>query len=340
LVHEAFHLADPGTSIDGELTLRLKWNRVIRESSDPRGNFEENAMAMREMDMDMMPDESMQSMQMQDMEQEPMQNPVEMIKQDHRKVEDLFEQFEGTQDKKTKLQLTEQICGMLMVHATLEEELLYPMLKEEDEEVGEEAEWEHELVKFMINEIKGVRDKRLAPMMKVLKELVEHHVEEEESEALPELEGKEELREMMPQIIKRREQLEKRFMQGGGSKSSGRGGSRGGSKTAARSSSGGRKTASSKRGGSTRRGAAGNKELASKGGKASGGRSKSSGSKTSGSKSSSSSGRSSSSSKKSRSSTGDGNSRSAAGNKSLAKKGAKKSAAVRSGKKSTGRKAR
>jgi hypothetical protein len=153
-------------------------------------------MAMNEMDMgEMMPDESMQSMEMEKMESEPQQNPVDIIKQDHRKVEALFEQFESSEDNKQKLEIAKQVCMELTVHAQYEEELVYPLLMEEDEDTGEEAELEHELIKFMISQIDGstARDKTLGPKMKVLKELVEHHVEEEEDEALPELEGNQEL---------------------------------------------------------------------------------------------------------------------------------------------------
>jgi hemerythrin superfamily protein len=209
-------------------------------------------MAMNQMDMgEMMPDESM-GMQMGEMEQ-PAQNPIEIIKGDHRKVESLFEQFEGTEDKKQKFELSKQVCMELTVHAQVEEELVYPLLKKEDEDVEEEAELEHELIKFMISQIEsgsGARDKTLDPKMKVLKELVQHHVEEEESDALPELEGNEELMGMTQKILDMKTKLMDKLMKKGGKSGAMR-------KTAARSSSGGRKTAStskskSKSGSSTR----------------------------------------------------------------------------------------
>jgi hypothetical protein len=311
------------------------------------GIFEGNTMAMNEMDMgEMMPDESMQGMQMENMESEPQQNPVDIIKQDHRKVEGLFEQFESTQDQKQKLEIAKQICLELSVHAEYEEELVYPLLADEDEDTEEEAELEHELIKFMISQLDGVtaRDKTLEPKVKVLKELVQHHVEEEESEALPELKDNQELQSRTQQILDRKQELMAQMKSGK---------SRGGRKSAARSSSGGRKTAStsrsksgSKRGSSTsaKKSAAGRKGGTSKGKKSASSSSsrKSSSSSSSRSKSSSSRGKSSggSKSKSSNGSKSSSSKRGAAGNKSLAKKGARKSAAVRSGKKPTGRRAR
>lgn len=175
-------------------------------------------MAMNEMDMsEMMPDESMQTLQMSSMEKEAVKNPIEIIKNDHRKVESLFEQFEGAEDKKQKLEIAKQVCIELTVHAQYEEELVYPLLMQEDEEAGIEAGLEHELIKFMIDELNGIgaRDKKLEPKVKVLKDLVQHHVEEEERTALPELEGNEELQARADQIIERKMQLMKKMTRGG-----------------------------------------------------------------------------------------------------------------------------
>lgn len=175
-------------------------------------------MAMNEMDMnEMMPDESMQTMQMKNMGKEAVKNPIDMIKNDHRKVESLFEQFEGTEDKKQKQEIAKQLCIELTVHAQYEEELVYPLLMQEDEEIGMESGMEHELIKFMIGELEGIsaRDKKLAPKVKVLKDIVQHHVEEEERTALPELEGNEELQSRAEQIAERKMQLMQKMTRGG-----------------------------------------------------------------------------------------------------------------------------
>lgn len=162
---------------------------------------------MKEMDLDFGDEAMRMSMSM---DEESIQDPIELIKGDHRKVEALFKQFEQTEDKRMKLQLAKTICQEVTVHALLEEELIYPLLRgEEEEEMGEEGYTEHELVKYMISEVEslGARDKALEPKMKVLKELIEHHVKEEEGEMLPELEDNEELQGMKEQIMQRKSQL-------------------------------------------------------------------------------------------------------------------------------------
>ena len=304
-------------------------------------------MAMNEMDMgEMMPDESIQSIEMEKMESEPQQDPIEMLKQDHRKVEALFEQFEGTEDKRQKLEFAKQICMELTIHATVEEKLVYPLLKQEDEDTEEEAELEHELVKFMISQIEGSRatDKTLKPKVKVLKELVQHHVEEEEEEALPELEGNEELKSRAGEMLALKQELMQKLIKGGKS--------RGGRKSAASSRGGSKKATAGSKGGSSSRGKSSSSKSASSRGKSSSSKStssrgkSSSGSKASSSKSSGSkTGRSKANGSKANGSKANGSksggsNRSAAGNKAVAKKGGKKSAAVRSGKKATGRRGR
>jgi hemerythrin superfamily protein len=166
---------------------------------------------MKEMDLDFGEDSMPMGMEMK---QESTQSPIELIKSDHRKVESLFKQFEGTEDKNMKYQIVQQICMELTVHALYEEELVYPLLKSEDEDATEEAYTEHELLKYMISEIKPLkaRDKALEPKVKVLKELVEHHVEEEEKECLPELEGNEELESRAEQVMQRKQELMDREM--------------------------------------------------------------------------------------------------------------------------------
>ena len=60
---------------------------------------------------------------------------ITLLKADHRKVEELFEQFEKAKDTARKEKLAQEICTELTVHATIEEEIFYPACKEavEDE---------------------------------------------------------------------------------------------------------------------------------------------------------------------------------------------------------------
>ena len=84
---------------------------------------------------------------------------VALLKQDHRTVEALFSQFEDA-DESEQSSLAERICQLLTVHATIEEELLYPAAKqaledEEDEDIVNEAEIEHGSAKELIGKIEA-----------------------------------------------------------------------------------------------------------------------------------------------------------------------------------------
>ena len=106
-----------------------------------------------------------------------------MLTEDHRKVEELFEQFEKASGDGRKEKLARQICMELKVHSMLEEEIFYPALrgKIEDDDL-DEAYVEHDGAKVLINEIEagGPDDSFYDAKVKVLQEQIEHHVEEEE----------------------------------------------------------------------------------------------------------------------------------------------------------------
>jgi len=108
---------------------------------------------------------------------------VALLKQDHRKVEDLFAQFEKASGDGRKQKLAEEICLELSVHATIEEEIFYPACdgKVEDD-LLKEAYVEHDGAKLLIAEILAgaPSDEFYDSKVKVLQEQIEHHVEEEE----------------------------------------------------------------------------------------------------------------------------------------------------------------
>lgn len=108
---------------------------------------------------------------------------IALLKADHRKVEGLFEQFEKAKDSARKQKLAQEICTELMVHATIEEEIFYPACKDAvDEDLGNEAYVEHDGAKVLIAEIaQGTpEDEFYDAKVKVLSEMIEHHVKEEE----------------------------------------------------------------------------------------------------------------------------------------------------------------
>ena len=110
-----------------------------------------------------------------------MPNVIELLNHDHREVEQLFAQFESTQDRDIAL----QICAELTVHATVEEEIVYPVLERIDAETEREAEEEHADAKELIARIQTMEpgDPELVPTVMKLKAGIEHHVEEEEGVA-------------------------------------------------------------------------------------------------------------------------------------------------------------
>ena len=117
-------------------------------------------------------------------------NAIEFLEQQHRAVEQLFSRFEnaGERAKKTRQQMCRQISDQLAIHAEIEEKIFYPATKDaRTEEVLLEAVEEHLAVKRIIADLveDEPEDEVLAAKMKVLKEQVLHHVEEEEKELFP-----------------------------------------------------------------------------------------------------------------------------------------------------------
>jgi hemerythrin superfamily protein len=114
------------------------------------------------------------------------QDAIELLTEDHRTVEGLFEQFEQASDSQKKEQIARRICTELKVHALLEEEIFYPALrgKIEDDDI-DEALVEHDGAKLLINEIEasGAEANFFEAKVKVLQEQIEHHVKEEEKES-------------------------------------------------------------------------------------------------------------------------------------------------------------
>jgi hypothetical protein len=110
---------------------------------------------------------------------------VALLKADHRKVEELFEKFESARGTKEKI--AQQICMELMIHTMIEEEIFYPACtgKVEDAHLVQEAYVEHDSAKVLIAEILagGPDDDFYDAKVKVLSEMIKHHVKEEEKRA-------------------------------------------------------------------------------------------------------------------------------------------------------------
>jgi hemerythrin-like domain-containing protein len=138
---------------------------------------------------------------------------IALLKQDHRAVEALFEEFEDA-DQSEQSELATRICQMLTVHAQIEEEILYPQAKEafgeEEDEMVYEAEIEHGSAKELIAKIEAgtPEDPEFKPLVKVLSEYIKHHVKEEEKEMFPALKEAElDLKELGARLAQRKMQL-------------------------------------------------------------------------------------------------------------------------------------
>jgi hypothetical protein len=109
---------------------------------------------------------------------------IKLLKDDHRQVEDWFEQFEATKSGSKKQKLANSICLALRVHTQIEEEIFYPACREAglEEDLMDEADVEHDGAKKLIEEIEAGKpgDDHWDAKVKVLSEMIKHHVKEEE----------------------------------------------------------------------------------------------------------------------------------------------------------------
>jgi hemerythrin superfamily protein len=109
---------------------------------------------------------------------------VTLLKNDHRQVESWFEQFEKSRSDTKKRDLAGKICAALTLHMQIEEQLFYPAFIEatEDADIHHEAVVEHNGAKNLIKQIQasGPEDEYYDAKVKVLSEMIKHHVKEEE----------------------------------------------------------------------------------------------------------------------------------------------------------------
>jgi hemerythrin superfamily protein len=139
---------------------------------------------------------------------------IELLKDDHKKVKDLFEKFEALSDrsKVNKKKIADQICLELTVHAQVEEEIFYPAVRDpiKDDDLMDEAVVEHASAKDLIAQISEMDpgDDLYDAKVKVLSEQIEHHVEEEEGEMFPKVrKTKVDLEALGEQMAARKEEL-------------------------------------------------------------------------------------------------------------------------------------
>ena len=134
---------------------------------------------------------------------------VSILKKQHREVAAIFKKAEKAKDANMRRELVDLLVTKLEMHAKLEEEIVYPAIREvrnkKAEEMVLEAYEEHAVVKLVLAQLPDVdlEDERFHAKITVLKEMVEHHVEEEEKEMfkLAQKLGKEELESLGEQMM-------------------------------------------------------------------------------------------------------------------------------------------
>jgi hemerythrin-like domain-containing protein len=113
---------------------------------------------------------------------------IELLKTQHREVESLFVQIEHSEEADEKLELVQDLANSFAAHSTIEEQVFYPAAYQNStKEILDEAVEEHLSAKRLLKDILALDagDESLEPKLKVLKEQIEHHVQEEENELFP-----------------------------------------------------------------------------------------------------------------------------------------------------------
>jgi hemerythrin superfamily protein len=165
---------------------------------------------------------------------------IAILTADHRKVDELFAEFERAERGPQKIAIATRICNELVVHATAEEDIFYPQAlaalqaeESKDVELIWEAAVEHGTLEGLIASLGGMNasDDDFEAHVKVLKEYVKHHVKEEENEIFPRVRRTGlDLEALGGAIAERKEQLQEAMSSDrGAARSNGRSRSRGGS---------------------------------------------------------------------------------------------------------------
>ena len=116
-------------------------------------------------------------------------NAITLLKQDHVNVETLFKRFEALADDASpveKREIVEKVITQLSIHAELEEQLLYPAMRERMDDPDDVLEGieEHHVAKVLLSELDKLpaTSERFDAKMAVLMEAIRHHVGEEEED--------------------------------------------------------------------------------------------------------------------------------------------------------------
>ncbi|HEY9732197.1 MAG TPA: hemerythrin domain-containing protein [Drouetiella sp.] len=151
--------------------------------------------------------------QPRNLEESPSEDIMQLLHRDHMKVDELFFQFARAEEDSEKKSIVEQITQELGLHAKLEEEIVYPKVRNGEKEAEclmDEADTEHHVVKFLLAELGHMKpsDDYYDSKVTVLCEMVKHHVEEEEKEIFEKLKESDlDLKELGREFLDRKASL-------------------------------------------------------------------------------------------------------------------------------------
>jgi hemerythrin superfamily protein len=114
-------------------------------------------------------------------------NAVELLRKDHQTVKALFREFDAAEHPDEKERIVKRSLDELEVHASVEEKIFYPAVREDSPDAADkldEALEEHHAARLLMHELRGMsaEDERFDAKFRVLTEMVKHHVKEEEAE--------------------------------------------------------------------------------------------------------------------------------------------------------------
>jgi hemerythrin-like domain-containing protein len=116
-------------------------------------------------------------------------DPIAILKKDHREAEALLKQLAGSKPGATRRRVTEKVSAALALHMDIEERLVYPLVAERvGDEEEQEAETEHELARAGVAKMNELVDQPgFGAAVAIVTAGIKHHVKEEEKEIFPTL---------------------------------------------------------------------------------------------------------------------------------------------------------
>jgi hemerythrin-like domain-containing protein len=120
------------------------------------------------------------------------QDAIDLLKEDHQTVKNMLKEMAETDNSEQRSELLAQVVQELKIHTQIEEEIFYPayqaaVFEKADERLYFEAIEEHQLVDMLLPKIQetDTDSEVFAAQAKVLQDIVEHHISEEETQMLP-----------------------------------------------------------------------------------------------------------------------------------------------------------